>query len=70
VCVGANIIGVHTPDGGMTWNLRGMYLGAIDIWAEVGATPTSAPRSMAPRYVPINSPYIRLVCVLIPNLRN
>jgi hypothetical protein len=31
VCAGANIFGVHTSDGGMTWNLHGMYLGAIDL---------------------------------------
>jgi hypothetical protein len=54
VCAGANIVGVHTLDGGMTWNLRGTYLGAIDLGTEVVAAPTSAPRSMAPRYVPIN----------------
>jgi hypothetical protein len=57
LCAGANIIGVHTSDGGVTWDLRGMYLGAIDLGAEGGArstTTTSAPRSMAPRYMPIN----------------
>jgi hypothetical protein len=56
VCAGANIISVHTSDGGMTWNIRGTYLSAIDLGTEVGdwsTTPTSAPRSMAPRYVPI-----------------
>jgi hypothetical protein len=37
VCVGATIFGVHTSDGGMTWNLCGTYLGAIDLGAEVGA---------------------------------
>ena len=45
-------------------DLRGTYLGAIDLGAEVGArstTPTSAPKSMAPRYVPINST-LRLAC--------
>jgi hypothetical protein len=64
LCAGANNIGAHTSDGGVTWDLRGMYLGAIDLGAEVGArstTPTSAPRSMAPRYMPINST-LRLAC--------
>jgi hypothetical protein len=64
LCAGANNIGAHTSDGGVTWDLRGMYLGAIDLGAEVGArstTPTSAPRSMAPRYMPINS-ILRLAC--------
>jgi hypothetical protein len=37
VCVGANIIGVHTSDVGIPGNLRGTYLGAIDLGAEVGA---------------------------------
>ena len=31
VCAGANNIGVQTSDGGMTRNLRGTYLGAIDL---------------------------------------
>jgi hypothetical protein len=38
VCAGANNIGVQTSDGGMTRNLRGTYLGAIDLGAEVGAS--------------------------------
>jgi hypothetical protein len=37
VCVGANNFGVHTSDGVIPWNLRGTYLGAIDLGAEVGA---------------------------------
>jgi hypothetical protein len=64
VCAGANTIGAYTSEGGVTWNLRGTYLGAIDLGVEVRArstTPTSAPRSMAPRYVPINST-LRLAC--------
>jgi hypothetical protein len=64
LCAGANNIGAHTSDGGVTWDLRGMYLGALDRGAGVGArstTPTSAPRSMAPRYMPINST-LRLAC--------
>jgi hypothetical protein len=64
VCAGATTIGAYTSDGGVTWNLRGTYLGAIDLGTEVHArstTPTSAPRSTAPRYVPINST-LRLAC--------
>jgi hypothetical protein len=37
VCTGANNFGVQTSDGGLTWILRGTYLGAIDLGAEVGA---------------------------------
>jgi hypothetical protein len=36
VCAGANNFSVQTSDGGMTWNLHGTYLGAIDLGAEVG----------------------------------
>jgi hypothetical protein len=44
VCAGANNFGVQTSDGGMAWNLRGTYLGAIDLGAEVAASQRRLPQ--------------------------